>query len=101
MLDEVVEAFTCAAAVVINVESTEDAVIKDEFADDETPAVADDLAEVCKVVATSRQEQALESFLGLLAQAVAQVGRSVVAVDDPVVYVAQKGEAEAAEAVKA
>lgn len=59
------------------------------------------LADVCKVVAILRHEQALESFLGLLEHAVAHVGKSVVAVDEAVVYVTQKGEAEAAEAVMA
>lgn len=67
--------------------------------EDETLPVPAALAEFCSVVATLRQEQALESFLGLLEHAVAQVGRSVVAVDEPVVYVAQKGDADEAEAV--
>ena len=46
---------------------------------------------VFSVVAVTRQLQALESFFGLFEQYVAKAGRPVVAVCDPVVYVAQKG----------
>jgi hypothetical protein len=58
------------------------------------------VAAVFSVVAVTRQLQALESFFGLFEQYVAKAGRPVIAVCDPVVYVAQKGAATPEETVK-
>lgn len=75
------------------------------FATDELVTIATEvlaaLTEVCSVVATLRQLQALLNFLGFIEQYVANAGRPLVAVEEAVVYVAQKAAAEPDEAVNA